>query len=171
VSYCHATTSTLQYKKSANFIQWFCNLQAANFTCNLLVLYSSRWRLVSHNSHTTKLVSFPNHLKTTLCDTLKTKIMNFLFNRRFYEFYLWKRTPNLVLRIVLFSPSSLAAFILTPWCRVLLEKLTALQLVKKFPAFHGTRRFITALTSVRHPSLSWASPIQSIYPHVPYKDS
>ena len=55
--------------------------------------------------------------------------------------------------------------LLTPWCRVLLEKLTGLQLVKKFPAFHGTRRFITALTSVRHPSLSWASPIQSIYPH------
>ena len=55
--------------------------------------------------------------------------------------------------------------LLTPWCRVLLEKLTGLQLAKKFPAFHGTRRFITALTSVRHLSLSWASPIQSIYPH------
>ena len=40
-----------------------------------------------------------------------------------------------------------------------------LQLVKKFPAFHGTRRFITALKSVRHLSPSWASPIQSIYPH------
>ena len=39
-----------------------------------------------------------------------------------------------------------------------------MQLVKKFPAFHGTRRFITALTSVRHMSLSWASPIESIYP-------
>ena len=56
-------------------------------------------------------------------------------------------------------------WLLTPWCRVLLEKITGLQLVKKFPAFHGTRRFITALTSVRHFSLSWASPIQSIYPH------
>ena len=55
--------------------------------------------------------------------------------------------------------------LLTPWCRVLLEKLTGLQLVKKFPAFHGTRRFITALTSVRHLSLTWASPIQSIYPY------
>ena len=55
--------------------------------------------------------------------------------------------------------------LLTPWCRVLLEKPTGLQLVKKFLAFHGTRRFITALTSVRHLSLSWASPIQSIYPH------
>ena len=56
-------------------------------------------------------------------------------------------------------------YFLTPWCRVLLEKLTRLQLVKKFPAFHGTQKFITALTSVRHLSLSWASPIQSIYPY------
>ena len=54
-------------------------------------------------------------------------------------------------------------YLLTPWCRVLLEKLTGLHLVKKFPPFHGTRRFITALTSVCHLSLSWASPIQSIY--------
>ena len=56
-------------------------------------------------------------------------------------------------------------YLLTPWCRVLPEQLTGLQLVKKFPAFNGTRRFITALTSVRHLSVSWASPIQSIYPH------
>ena len=56
-------------------------------------------------------------------------------------------------------------YLLTPRCRVILEQLTGLQLVKKFPAFHGTRRFIPALTSVRHLSLSWASPIQSIYPH------
>jgi hypothetical protein len=55
-------------------------------------------------------------------------------------------------------------YLLTPWCRVL-EKLTGFQLIKKFPAFHGTRRFITALTSVRHLSLSCASSIQSIYPH------
>jgi len=40
-----------------------------------------------------------------------------------------------------------------------------LQLVKKFHAFHGTRKFITALTSLHQLSLSWASPIQSIYPH------
>ena len=56
-------------------------------------------------------------------------------------------------------------YLLTPWCRVLLEKLTGLQLVKKFPVFHGTRRFITVLTSVRHLSLSWANPIQSTFPH------
>ena len=44
-------------------------------------------------------------------------------------------------------------YLLTRWCRVLLQKLTGLQLVKKFPAFHGTRRFITALKSVRHLSI------------------
>ena len=59
----------------------------------------------------------------------------------------------------------LLTYLLTPWCRGIPEQLTGLQLVKKFPAFHGTQRFITALTSVRHLSLSWASPIQSIYPH------
>ena len=56
-------------------------------------------------------------------------------------------------------------YLLTPWCRFLLEKLTGLQLDKKFSAFHGTRRFITALTSFHHLSLSWVNPIQSTYPH------
>ena len=63
---------------------------------------------------------------------------------------------------------SSSTYLHTPWCRVLLEKLTGLHLFKKFPAFHRTRRFITALTSVRHLSLSWTSPIQSIYPHPTY---
>ena len=48
---------------------------------------------------------------------------------------------------------------------VLLEKLTGFQLVKKFPAFYGTRRFINAFTSARHLSQTWASSIQSIPPH------
>jgi hypothetical protein len=40
------------------------------------------------------------------------------------------------------------------WSRGLLEKLTVSQLVKKFPAFYGTRGFITAFTRARHLSLS-----------------
>ena len=56
-------------------------------------------------------------------------------------------------------------YLLNQRSTVLLEKLTGSQLVKKFPAFHGTRRFITAFTSSRHLSLSWASSIQSIPPH------
>jgi hypothetical protein len=38
------------------------------------------------------------------------------------------------------------------------------QLTKKFPAFYGTRRFFTVLTSARHLSLSWANSIQSPRP-------
>ena len=49
--------------------------------------------------------------------------------------------------------SEMHTYLPTPWCRVLLEKLTGLQLVKKFPAFHGTRTFITALTSIHHLSI------------------
>ena len=44
--------------------------------------------------------------------------------------------------------------LLTPWSRVLFEKLTGSHLVKTLPAFYGNRRFITAFTSVRHLSLS-----------------
>ena len=36
---------------------------------------------------------------------------------------------------------------------------------QEIPCISRNPRFITALTSVRHLSLSWASPIQSIYPH------
>ena len=57
------------------------------------------------------------------------------------------------------------SYLLTPWSRVLLEKLTGFQLVKKFPAFYGTRRFITAFTSTRQLSLSCASSTQSIPLH------
>jgi hypothetical protein len=48
----------------------------------------------------------------------------------------------------------LLTYSLTPWSRVLLEKLIGLQLVTKFPTFYGTRRFITAFTSACHLSLS-----------------
>jgi len=48
----------------------------------------------------------------------------------------------------------LTNLLLTSWSRVLLEKLTGFQLVKKFPAFYGTQRFITAVTSARHLSLT-----------------
>ena len=87
--------------------------------------------------------------------------------------YLWD-WGTLTLFVSAFCPgrwSRLKSFFLpvtiliTPWCRVLLEQLTGLKLVKKFPAFHGTRRSSIALTSVYLLSLSWASPIQSIYPH------
>jgi len=54
---------------------------------------------------------------------------------------------------------------LTIWGRVLPEILTVAQLVNKFPAFYGTRRFITAFTSARHLSLSSVRAVKSMPPH------
>ena len=56
-------------------------------------------------------------------------------------------------------------YVLTPCSRVLLEKLTGPQLVNKFPAFYGTRRFITAFTSSRNLSLPCATSFQSMPTH------
>ena len=55
-------------------------------------------------------------------------------------------------------------YLLTPCSRVLLEKLTGSQLVKKFPAFYWTRRFIKAFTSARHLSLYPVRSIKSMPP-------
>jgi len=51
-------------------------------------------------------------------------------------------------------PKSAECPSLTPWSRILLEKLTGSQLVKKFSAFYRTRRFVTVFTSARHLFLS-----------------
>jgi hypothetical protein len=48
----------------------------------------------------------------------------------------------------------LRSYLLTPRIRVLLEKITGLQLVKKFPTFYRTQRFITAFTNARYLFLS-----------------
>ena len=52
------------------------------------------------------------------------------------------------------ASSDLVTYLLTPWSRVLLEKLTGSQPVKKLLSFYGTRKFITAFTSARHVSIS-----------------
>jgi len=72
----------------------------------------------------------------------------------------WPQRPSICISLIITT-----IYLLTPWTRVLLEKLTGFQLVKKFPAFYGTRRFITTVTSTYHLSLTWASSIQSTPPH------
>ena len=54
--------------------------------------------------------------------------------------------------ILLMQPPRL--HLLTPWSRVLLEKLTGSAASQEIPRIFGTRRFITVLTSARHLSLS-----------------
>jgi len=90
--------------------------------------------------------------------SLLVKLIKFSHHMKIRLYHLTNTTGIQILLL-------LKTYLLTPWSRVLLEKLTGLQLVKKFPAFYGTWRFITALTSARHLSLSWASSIQSTNPH------
>ena len=59
-----------------------------------------------------------------------------------------------VLITLLLQIEVLPCCLLAPWSRFLLEKLTGSQVIKKFPSFYGTRRFITAFTSARHLSQS-----------------
>jgi len=58
----------------------------------------------------------------------------------------------------------LLTYLLTPWSRVLLEKLTGSEASQEIPRIFGTRMFITVLTSARHLSLSGANSIQSPQP-------
>jgi hypothetical protein len=44
--------------------------------------------------------------------------------------------------------------LLTPWSRVLLEKLTGSAASQEIPLIFGTRKFLTVPTSARHLSLS-----------------
>ena len=56
---------------------------------------------------------------------------------------------------------------LIPWSRVLPEKLERSKLPKKFPAFYGTRRFITVFTTARHypyPESDGSSPCPPPHP-------
>jgi hypothetical protein len=47
----------------------------------------------------------------------------------------------------------LLTYLLTPWSRVLLEKLTGSAASQEIPRLFGTRRFLTVPTSARHLSL------------------
>jgi len=76
------------------------------------------------------------------------------FLHLYMNIYMWSKNVHI------FGP----VLSLTPWSRVF-EKPTGSQVVKKFPAFYGTWRFITTLTSAQHLPLSCARSIQSLPPH------
>ena len=129
---------------------WFCerpHRQADKRVASTVLCYcNTKWLLSASLSVHYRHVQFVLHLSTFL-----THFIILLSNQQIHG--------NISTRFTKYT------YLLTPWWRVLPEQLTGLQLVKKFLAFHGTRRFINALTSVRHLSLSWASPIQSTCPH------
>jgi len=54
---------------------------------------------------------------------------------------------------------------LTPWNGALLERIIVIQVVKKFPAFYGTQRFIAVFTRADHcPILSQMHPVHNLPP-------
>jgi hypothetical protein len=57
---------------------------------------------------------------------------------------------------------------LTPWSWVLLMKPPVSEILRNFPTFYGTWRFIIMFTRTLHWSLSWARWIQSIPFHSIY---
>ena len=122
----------------------FCIIFPNSFHSSLLILSLSFW-------YTSTSMPSPSELLVPFyCK---------LFSSFYFSFLIFFLVAILFIIIIIII---IITYLLTSWCRVLLEKLTGLELVKKFPSFHGTRRFITALTSVHHLSLSWASQIQSI---------
>ena len=65
----------------------------------------------------------------------------------------------------LFTNSDLLTYLLTPWSRVFLEKLTGFELVKKFPAFMESEGSLphSQLATCPYPELARSNP----YPLIP----
>jgi hypothetical protein len=56
------------------------------------------------------------------------------------------------------ASTNLLTYLLTPWSRVLLEKLTVnFAASQEIPRIYGTRKFLTVSTSARHLSLSFTA--------------
>jgi hypothetical protein len=73
-----------------------------------------------------------------------------------YQYYVSKKQSVALRQIIhvwVAQPWPNKIHSLTPWSRVFLEKPNCSQLVKKFPVFYGTPRFISAFTSALHLSL------------------
>jgi len=77
------------------------------------------------------------------------------------EQYIWKQKIS----ESEFVNKSISTDLFTRSSKTRLEKLTSSQIVKKFPAFYGTRKFITAFTSASHLYQSWVCSIQSRHPY------
>jgi len=58
----------------------------------------------------------------------------------------------------------LFTYFITPWNKVLLEKIIDSEFVNRFLAFYETQNFIIAVTSTRHLSLTYSRSIQPMPP-------
>jgi hypothetical protein len=110
-------------------------------------------RCIFRNGYNVAPISADQHLLTYLLTLLTYLLTYFTYLLTYLLIYLltYLLTTYLLTYLLL---TYLLTYLLNPCSRVLLEKLTGLKLVKKLSAFYETRKFITALTSDRHLSLS-----------------
>jgi hypothetical protein len=81
------------------------------------------------------------HIKSATGEKTVKNVETCAYNTGYYEWLCVRMTY-------------LHTYLLTPWSRVLLEKLTGFADSQEIPRIYGTRNFITVFTSVRHLSLS-----------------
>jgi len=164
---CWATTANYGYTHILRIPNTFCFSSAtvvtrkrliATFTCALPVLFrcltrrytNQRLRRIEHVSQTLSNVYSFVQLATLVYHNVKCDAMCQVF----YLEWTWLSYAQTRDRLLTYLLTYLITYLLTRCNRVLLEKLTHFQLVNKFPAFYGTRRFITTFTSAHHLSLS-----------------
>jgi hypothetical protein len=58
----------------------------------------------------------------------------------------------------------LLTYLLTPWCRILFEKLIVTQLIKKYPAFFMEPEGLLPCSQKPDPILSHLNPVRQIDP-------
>ena len=154
---------------------WICNTSWAVWWAEPWLMFSMAttsftftWWF-SWMMHSTSAVACGMMIVQAWSDLIVSVTRHSIFNFLLHS-YMWSRGQHTLPHcsfmwwLIGFDQFVTLTYLLTPWSRVLLEKLTGFQLIKKFPAFYGTHRFITAFTSARHLSLSCASSIQSIPP-------
>ena len=97
------------------------------------------------------------YLLTCLLTYLHTYLLTYTYLLIYFFTYLLIYLLTYLL-ICLFTYLLTCTYLLTPCSRVL-EKVTGIQLVKKFPTYYGTWKFLTSLT--RDPTCPYPEPEQS----------
>jgi len=151
-------------KRGGSHIEHKCELKGGVGPFSIAVYireFGSRWIIIQNLSHrlTYLAPSDFSHVSNKVVATTRLSFPGYPWNSgTFGDSPILTYLLNSWLTYLL---TYFLTYLHTPWSTVLLEKLTGSQSVKKFPAFYGTRRFITAVTSARHLSQSWASWTQS----------
>jgi hypothetical protein len=109
------------------------------------------------NTHSCNICDTNYHkanIRNEVLFDLKLEILKAVIWRNKQDTNLMTNTHYLWANDIFSDKNRKITYLLILWSRDVLQRLSGSQLVKKFPAFYGTRRFITMFTSARHLSLS-----------------